>query len=137
MYVTKEKLVTVFFIIIAICCVLAVGYLVTGKNPMEEGLSPMDMDTASRYDSNNYNVEYHDNLQNIQAQNGLVNTQFEKVKVLDNSRNPIEYPIMPHSALPVYYQPGSFAFGPSNYVPNYEDSVYLSRTAEFSIHKGI
>lgn len=27
-----------------------------------------------------------------------------------------------------YYDPASFRFGPSNYVPNYEDSVYLSRT---------
>ena len=27
-----------------------------------------------------------------------------------------------------YYDPASFRFGPSTYVPNYEDSVYLSRT---------
>lgn len=28
--------------------------------------------------------------------------------------------------LPTYYQPGSFIFSSSNFVPNYEDSVYLS-----------
>ena len=27
-----------------------------------------------------------------------------------------------------YYQPGSYPYSTSNYVPNYEDSVYLSRT---------
>jgi len=27
-----------------------------------------------------------------------------------------------------YYEPGSYLFGPSSYVPNYEDSVYLSST---------
>ena len=27
-----------------------------------------------------------------------------------------------------YYEPGTYIFGPSSYVPNYEDSVYLSST---------
>ena len=30
----------------------------------------------------------------------------------------------------VYYVPGAYKFGASNYVPNYEDSVYLSRTTQ-------
>lgn len=33
------------------------------------------------------------------------------------------------SNLPTYYQPGSFIFSSSNFVPNYEDSVYLSLTS--------
>ena len=32
----------------------------------------------------------------------------------------------------IYNQPGYFRFGPSNYVPNYEDSVYLSRLTGLS-----
>lgn len=36
------------------------------------------------------------------------------------------------STLPTYYQPGSFVFNPSNFVPNYEDSVYLSLTTGMS-----
>jgi hypothetical protein len=27
----------------------------------------------------------------------------------------------------IYYEPGSFKFGPDNYVPNYEDTVFLSK----------
>lgn len=32
----------------------------------------------------------------------------------------------------LYYVPGAYKFGSSNYVPNYEDSVYLSRTTRQS-----
>jgi hypothetical protein len=31
-----------------------------------------------------------------------------------------------------YYTPGSYPFGPSNYVPNYEDSIYLSKSTGMS-----
>jgi len=32
-----------------------------------------------------------------------------------------------------YYQPGSYRFGPSSYVPTYEDSIYLSTTSDTTI----
>jgi hypothetical protein len=32
----------------------------------------------------------------------------------------------------LYYIPGAYKFGASNYVPNYEDSVFLSRTTRES-----
>jgi len=35
-------------------------------------------------------------------------------------------PFKVDDTLPTYYQPGSFQFSSSNFVPNYEDSVYLS-----------
>lgn len=34
----------------------------------------------------------------------------------------------------VYYQPGSFRYGASSYVPYYEDSVYLSRSMNAPVH---
>jgi hypothetical protein len=33
---------------------------------------------------------------------------------------------------PVYYEPGSFPFSSTGYIPDYEDSVYLSRTTNLS-----
>lgn len=128
MYVTKEKLITVFFILIAICLILAIGYFITGKNPLTEGLEPVD----AKYDTNNYNVKYHDDIEDIRAQKGIYNTEMDKMLVRDNSGNLISMNFMSNSALPTYYQPGSFVFGSSNYVPNYEDSVYLSKTTQLS-----
>jgi hypothetical protein len=73
------------------------------------------------YDPNNYGVEYHDG-----------NNSDNKYKTKDSGtwvKNPsgkleyIKWIEMPK--YPTYYVPGSLPFGPSTYVPSYEDTVYL------------
>jgi hypothetical protein len=44
----------------------------------------------------------------------------------------IEVPFVPSQQFPTYNQPGSFIYGSSNYVPKYEDSIYLSSTTKLS-----
>ena len=87
---------------------------------------------VSKYDSNNYDVQYHDNITDIQKQNGIYDSSFSQMYVKDPSGNLVSMAYVEGQALPTYYQPGSFTFSPSNYVPNYEDSVYLSRTTGLS-----
>lgn len=87
---------------------------------------------VSKYDSNNYDVQYHDNITDIQKQNGIYDSSFGQMYVKDPSGNLVSMAYVEGQALPTYYQPGSFVFSPSNYVPNYEDSVYLSRTTGLS-----
>ena len=56
-----------------------------------------------KYNSNNFNINYHEDLSfNDQLSGLLLN--------------------------PIYYEPGTFKYGGSTYVPSYEDSVYLSKT---------
>lgn len=58
--------------------------------------------TALRYNPNNYDTVFH-----------------------------AEYPSYANKGLAgniVYYQPGSFTYGSSSYIPYYEDSVFLSRS---------
>ena len=51
----------------------------------------------------------------------------------DDNGNMIEIQNSEAQFSPVlYYVPGAYKFGSSNYVPNYEDSVYLSRTTRQS-----
>lgn len=75
------------------------GYTAIVGNTMSGNTSSSGL----RYDPNSYDTQYHQ-----------------------------EYPA-PDDALVkgniVYYQPGSFRYGPTSYVPYYEDSVYLSRSA--------
>jgi len=56
-----------------------------------------------QHNSNNFNLQYHDDMS---MNSDLVGLQ-------ENA---------------IYYQPGAFKYGGSSYVPNYEDSVYLSKT---------
>ena len=89
------------------------------------------MNVLSHYDSNNYNIQYHDDPTTAKNQ-GIYNTAFGSMMVKDNSGKMVSVPYVPGQALPNYYQPGSFVFGATNFVPNYEDSVYLSRTTGLS-----
>jgi hypothetical protein len=91
----------------------------------------------SQYKTNNYNVEYHDNIADINKQMGIYDTSFSSIFVYDKNGNPTLLSAATTQASPTYYTPGSFVFGSSGYVPNYEDSVYLSKTTGLSTLKTV
>jgi len=66
-------------------------------------LGDASYNSSIQYNSNNYNIQYHED---ISMNSDLLGLQ-------ENA---------------IYYQPGAFKYGGSSYVPNYEDSVYLSKT---------
>lgn len=81
---------------------------------------------------NNLNVEYHDSADQIIAdtQFSLTDMSFGAITVLNPSG---EYVVIPRSAVEgdiTYLKPGSFRYTPGNYVPNYADSVFLSRVTQ-------
>jgi hypothetical protein len=80
----------------------------------------------------NYNVQYHATPEELKQQNDFYDTTFNEVRVKDKSGKIISLPFAPGQTPPTYYQPGSFPFGSSTYIPKYEDSVYLSRTTGIS-----
>ena len=104
------------------------------KDPI---LPPVKPDERSQYKANDYNVEYHDNISEINKQMGIYDASFSNVLVYDKDRNPILMSAAATQASPTYYTPGSFIFGSTGYVPNYEDSVYLSKTTGLSTLKTV
>ena len=63
---------------------------------------------TARYDPNNYNTVFHSEFQ-------------------DNPNTSLSGNI-------VYYQPGSFRYGASSYIPYYEDSVFLTRSNQTMVN---
>jgi len=91
----------------------------------------------SQYKLNDFNVQYHDNISDMNSQNGIYDISFANMYVYDKDGNRIILPHFLSQSSPTYYQPGSFIFGSSGYVPNYEDSVYLSKTTGLSTLKAV
>lgn len=93
-------------------------------NPTLYALSTFD----ATYNPSNINTVYHDTDMSEASDNNLgVYYQF------DENGNMIRIENTEAQFSPVlYYVPGAYKFGSSNYVPNYEDSVYLSRTTRQS-----
>ena len=69
-------------------------------------------------------MEFHSNVDEIREKSKEdVNG---KVTVRDQNGNMVVLPRVETQESTTFYQPGEFPFGASNYIPNYEDSVYLS-----------
>jgi hypothetical protein len=77
--------------------------------------------------SGNYNIMFHNDVEEIKKQNDMYDLSFGEVRVKDQNGNILILPRVESQERITYYQPGEFRFGASTYIPNYEDSVYLSR----------
>jgi hypothetical protein len=77
--------------------------------------------------SNNYGVQFHDNLDDIIAQNKGSDLSFGEVRVRDQNGDIIVLPKIHTQEWTTYYEPGQYKYGASPYVPNYEESIYLSK----------
>jgi len=85
------------------------------------------------YDTNNYNVQYHDDVSAIKSkQEDKYGLKSNSIKVKDQTGNIIIMTVPEIQGSVTYYQPGTYRFGASSYVPSYEDSIYLSKTTGIS-----
>ena len=143
MFINKEK---IKLILMILAFILALGLFSYFLNPKPNELKKEGLEDASgnvtvattmaaasatsnpayNYDSNNYDVNYHDSIKTI------LNSEDTNQVFGPNLKEDGVSVSFPQQPDPIYYTPGSFVFGPSNYVPNYEDSVYLSRTSGLS-----
>jgi hypothetical protein len=82
---------------------------------------------SKKYNTDNYDLLYHDSEESIKYQSGLYGSDFGTTMVLDNCGNKVLIPYNETQGYPIYYKPGSYKYGASTYIPNYEDSVLLSR----------
>jgi len=92
----------------------------------------IDVISKTNYDSNDYNVQYHDTEA---ALNQLYNVDIsanQYVTVKDNCGNIVKVNWSNVKGNPTYYEPGSLRFSPSSYVPSYEDTVFYSKLTGLS-----
>lgn len=82
--------------------------------------------------ANDTDINYHEPAGDILAKAKLSDANFGFINVKDQNGNLVQLPRVDVQGSVTYYQPGSFPFGASTYIPKYEDSVYLSRTTKQS-----
>jgi len=74
-------------------------------------------------------VQYHESEDEIRKRE---NDPIGSTWIFDMCGNKVLYPSTNVQGSITYYTPGSYPFGTSNYVPNYEDSVFLSKITGLS-----
>ena len=106
------------------------GFVETGPPAAE-----IDQKTADKIDYSkgllNLNVEYHDSAEKIAKDTGYgldvgvvwLYDPIQKKKIA------VARPAIQNSA--TYYEPGTYKYGASSYIPNYTESVLLSTTNDY------
>ena len=85
-----------------------------------------DKTSNTAYNSNNYDITYHaDTTINEDENTAGVGKMW--VKDAKGTLTSIPYSDVKNTTL--YYETGSYPFGPSSYVPNYEESTLLSKSS--------
>lgn len=109
------------------CC------LINTVNIQGNCISKEDADTKYQNDiSKLINVEYHKSDIDLMKEAEPTDVTFGNTNIYDTNGNIISYPSSSVQGNITYYTPGSYPFGTANYVPNYEDSIYLSKLTGLS-----
>ena len=99
------------------------NYLIFNPDVTEYAFSTFD----SAYDASKLDTNYNKMPERKKEQ--IDNDELGKYYTFDADGKLVREENTDASFSPVlYYVPGTYKYGSSNYVPNYEDSVYLSRT---------
>jgi len=117
-----------YFIIIGIVFLIFFS-LAVGQYLLLNDFQIVEKYQNNQKEDNNYNVQFHDEFfDNIKDASFGIRTKW----TLDTSNNLIAIPYNEISNNTLYYEPGSFRYSSSNYVPNYEETVYLSKLSNLS-----
>lgn len=91
-------------------------------------ISRADAETKYQRDISQFiNVQYHKTDAELMEEAKPTDVTFDNTIIYDNSGNKIPYPSSSVQGSITYYTPGAYPYGTQNYVPNYEDSVFLSK----------
>jgi len=97
------------------------------------GISDSNVDTKYNNDlSKSIDIQYHKTEAQLLSEAQPSDVQFGNTYIYDENGNKIAYPSSSVQGNITYYTPGSYPFGTANYVPNYENSIYLSKLTGLS-----
>jgi len=99
------------------------NYLIDGNS----FITQMPDNAKYSYNKDNLDVTFHEDVNSLLNSLSNYNMRSNTVIAIDASGKEILIPTS-IGGNGLYYEPGSFKFGASTYVPNYADSIYLSKT---------
>ena len=79
------------------------------------------------FNINNFNIKYHNPADVVEKDYGY-GPDIQERTIFDPELNAeIKTKIPNNQTLPIYYEPGKYKYGSKVFVPDYADSIYLSK----------
>ena len=103
------------------------------SNTTIESIESKDENNKIEYDSNNYNVEYHDNEKDLEKEQGFGLDPQEIVVFDPKKKEMVSLYVPKNQTSPLYNEPGHFKYTAENYVPSYTEANLL-KTNEMRIY---
>lgn len=113
-----------FYCIVLIIIILTCSYIAASK----ESFLDVDVDVNNiKYKdvSNNYNIQYHLSEDEIREQ---YKHNLNVLYVRDSSGKYVGVNMEKTQNFPTFYEPGTFQYSSTAYIPSYEDAVQLSNS---------
>ena len=122
-----------YYVNSGILTVVPYGYAASSdKKTIRINIDFSNQISNTKYNSNNFDITYHTDGADMSTYDDYSTAGQNNMWILDNSGNLISVPYSEISGNTLYNEPGSFRFGSSNYIPNYAESVYLSKLTNVS-----
>jgi len=106
-------------------------YLISANGRFKREVSAGGPGGANK-ETNNYDVGFHEDPEDIRKRQKMFDQPVGGIVMLDSEGNKI---ILPRESVQgdiTYNEPARYPYGSRTYVPNYEDSVFLSSTTRLS-----
>jgi hypothetical protein len=97
--------------------------------------APEDITKYNKDVSQFQDIQYHPSEEEIKSSNNGMDIPYGSTWSIDKDGKKVVLQNMKYSTQGdiLYYTPGAYRFGASNYVPAYEDSIYLSKSTKLSM----
>ena len=125
----------IIIILILLFIIICNVFLCFKFNYIIESIESKNENNEIKYDSNNYNVEYHDDESDLEKKHGF-GLDPQEIVVYDPEKKEMASLYVPkNQTSPLYNDPGHFKYSANNYVPSYTEASLLSSRELYTYNK--
>ncbi len=116
----------IIIILILLFIVICNIFLCIQFNPNLENMDTEKDNDKVKYDSNNYNIKYHDDESKLEKEQGFGLDPQEIVVYDPEKKEMVSLYVPKNQTSPLYNEPGHYKYSADNYVPSYTEKTLLT-----------
>ncbi len=126
------NIIIILLLLLIIICNIFICFQI---NTNVENMKVEKDDNEVKYDSNNYDVKYHDEESDLEKEQGF-GLDPQEIVVYDPEKKEMVSLYVPKNQIsPLYNEPGHYKYSADNYVPSYTETSLLTTNELYTYNK--